>query len=128
AQLHLAPHRHLPVQGGQSGGDGRGLFHCRGADRVPAAPVRQGSAPPQVGPRGQVLLDRAKAPRSRRQRDEEPVLRGLPVSSILRELWAFLRVRKKYWLLPAILMLGVMGGLVVLTQGSAIAPFIYTLF
>jgi hypothetical protein len=48
--------------------------------------------------------------------------------SILRELWAFLRVRKKYWLLPAILMLGVMGGLVVLTQGSAIAPFIYTLF
>jgi hypothetical protein len=48
--------------------------------------------------------------------------------SILRELWAFLRVRKKYWLLPAILMLGAMGGLVVLTQGSAIAPFIYTLF
>jgi hypothetical protein len=48
--------------------------------------------------------------------------------SIVRELWRFLRVRKKYWLLPIVLMLGTMGGLVVLTKGSAVAPFIYTLF
>ena len=40
----------------------------------------------------------------------------------------FLRVRKKYWLLPILIMMVIFGGLIVLTQGSAIAPFIYTLF
>jgi hypothetical protein len=48
--------------------------------------------------------------------------------SFLLEFWAFLRARKKFWLLPIMLVLLVFGGLVVLTQGSAIAPFIYTLF
>ena len=48
--------------------------------------------------------------------------------SFLRELWAFMRVRKKFWLLPILLMMGIFGGLLVLTQGSAVAPFIYTLF
>lgn len=48
--------------------------------------------------------------------------------SFLYELWRFMRVRKKYWLLPIMLMMLVFGGLLVLTQGSAIAPFIYTLF
>ncbi len=47
---------------------------------------------------------------------------------IFGELWMFLRVRKKYWLMPVVVMLAVMGGLIVLTKGSAIAPFIYTLF
>jgi hypothetical protein len=44
------------------------------------------------------------------------------------ELWQFMRVRKKYWLLPILTMMVIFGGLVVLTQGSAVAPFIYTLF
>jgi hypothetical protein len=44
------------------------------------------------------------------------------------ELWSFIRIRRKYWLLPIIVMLAVFGGLVVLAKGSAIAPFIYTLF
>jgi hypothetical protein len=44
------------------------------------------------------------------------------------ELWRFMRVRKKYWLLPVLIMMVVLGGLVVITKGSAIAPFIYTLF
>jgi len=44
------------------------------------------------------------------------------------ELWRFMRVRKKFWLLPILLLMVVLGGLVVLTKGSAIAPFIYTLF
>jgi uncharacterized protein DUF5989 len=44
------------------------------------------------------------------------------------ELWAFMRVRKKFWLLPVIVMMTVFGGLVVLGKGSAIAPFLYTLF
>jgi hypothetical protein len=46
----------------------------------------------------------------------------------LAELWSFLRIRKKYWLLPILTMMVILGGLVVLTQGSAVAPFIYTLF
>jgi hypothetical protein len=48
--------------------------------------------------------------------------------SILTELWQFMRVRKKYWLLPIMLMMALFGGLIVLTQGSAVAPFIYTVF
>ena len=44
------------------------------------------------------------------------------------ELWRFMHVRKKFWLLPILLMMVVFGGLVVLTKGSALAPFIYTLF
>jgi hypothetical protein len=48
--------------------------------------------------------------------------------SFFREFWAFLRVRKKYWLLPVLVVTAVMGGLIILTQGSAVAPFIYTLF
>lgn len=44
------------------------------------------------------------------------------------ELWEFLRVRKKFWLIPVIVAMALFGGLVVLSNGSAIAPFIYTLF
>ncbi len=46
----------------------------------------------------------------------------------LKELWDFLRARKKLWLLPIIVIMLVLGGLLVLAQGSVIAPFIYTLF
>ena len=48
--------------------------------------------------------------------------------SFLGELWTFLKVRKKLWLLPIILMMLVMGGLLMLAQGAAVAPVIYTLF
>jgi hypothetical protein len=44
------------------------------------------------------------------------------------ELWSFMQVRKKYWLLPIIVMLAVFGGLIILAKGSAVAPFIYTIF
>ena len=44
------------------------------------------------------------------------------------ELWEFLKVRKKFWLLPIYVMMGLFGGLVILSQGSAVAPFIYTIF
>jgi hypothetical protein len=50
------------------------------------------------------------------------------MGEIVLELWGFLRVRKKFWLLPIVLFLVVLSGLVVLTSGSALAPFIYTLF
>ena len=48
--------------------------------------------------------------------------------SFIRELWSYLRARKKYWLAPIMIMMALFGGLIVLTQGSAVAPFIYTLF
>ena len=44
------------------------------------------------------------------------------------ELWRFMRVRKKFWLLPIILMMVILGGLLILAEGSAVAPFIYTIF
>lgn len=46
----------------------------------------------------------------------------------LQDLWGFLKVRKKFWLLPIILTLLLFGALIVLTSGSAVAPFIYTIF
>jgi len=46
----------------------------------------------------------------------------------IAELWMFLKIRKKFWLLPVVVMMAVFGGLVVLSQGSAVAPFIYTIF
>ena len=48
--------------------------------------------------------------------------------SFFSEFWRFLRTRKKYWLAPILIVMAVFGGLVVLAQGSAVAPFIYTLF
>lgn len=48
--------------------------------------------------------------------------------SFLLEIWEFLRVRKKFWLLPVVLMMVLFGGLLVLSHGSAVAPFIYTIF
>ena len=46
----------------------------------------------------------------------------------LREIWDFMRIRKKFWLLPVVIMMALFGGLIILTQGSAVAPFIYTIF
>ena len=47
---------------------------------------------------------------------------------LLKDLWGFMRVRKKFWLAPIIIVLLLLGSLIVLSQGSAVAPFIYTLF
>ena len=46
----------------------------------------------------------------------------------LEEFWEFIKVRKKYWLLPIIIVLLLFGGLIILSQGSVVAPFIYTIF
>jgi hypothetical protein len=48
--------------------------------------------------------------------------------NLVMELWRFMRVRKKFWLLPILLVMLLLGGLLILAKGSAIAPFIYTLF
>lgn len=48
--------------------------------------------------------------------------------SFIKELWEFLKIRKKLWLLPIIIMMVTLGGLLILAKGSVVAPFIYTLF
>jgi len=48
--------------------------------------------------------------------------------AILKEFWDFIKIRKKWWLAPIIIILVLLGALIVLTEGSALAPFIYTLF
>lgn len=48
--------------------------------------------------------------------------------SLVRELWRFMRIRKKFWLLPIFVVMLLLGGLLILAKGSAIAPFIYTIF
>ena len=48
--------------------------------------------------------------------------------SFLKELWAFMCTRKKYWLIPILVMMVILGALIVMAQGSAVAPFIYTVF
>ena len=47
---------------------------------------------------------------------------------LIRDLWGFMRVRKKFWLAPIFIVMLLLGGLIVLTQGTAVAPFVYTLF
>lgn len=47
---------------------------------------------------------------------------------LLKEIWRFMKVRRKFWLLPIMVMMVIFGGLIVLTKGSAVAPFIYTIF
>jgi uncharacterized protein DUF5989 len=60
-------------------------------------------------------------------RDDEKPLQGEPVPSLIRELWAFMLARKKFWLLPIIVIMVLLGGLMVLTP-SVIAPFMYTIY
>jgi hypothetical protein len=48
--------------------------------------------------------------------------------SLVREFWSFLRVRKKWWLAPIVIIMALFGGLIVFTHGSALAPFVYTIF
>jgi competence protein ComGC len=48
--------------------------------------------------------------------------------AVVNEMWRFMRTRKKFWLLPVLIVMLVFGGLLILTQGSAVAPFVYTLF
>jgi len=55
-------------------------------------------------------------------------LRHILMLELLRDLWFFMLQRKKFWLVPIILIMVLLGGLIVLTQGSALAPFIYTIF
>jgi hypothetical protein len=57
-----------------------------------------------------------------------PAQSSIAMLSLVAELWQFMRIRKKFWLLPIMLAMALFGGLTIFTKGSAIAPFIYTLF
>ncbi|MBK1629186.1 hypothetical protein CKO31_00260 [Thiohalocapsa halophila] len=76
----------------------------------------------------------AAAVRPQRKRDAVACIRGHTTEKtrsmleLLKDLWGFMRERKKFWLAPIILVLLLLGALMVLAQGSAVAPFIYTLF
>ena len=50
------------------------------------------------------------------------------IISFVREFWVFLRVRKKFWLVPILVVMAIFGGLIVFSEGTAVAPFIYTIF
>ena len=50
------------------------------------------------------------------------------IISFVREFWAFLRARKKFWLVPILVVIAILGGLIVFSEGTAVAPFIYTIF
>jgi hypothetical protein len=74
------------------------------------------------------LLDRARAAGGWGIDYEAAVLRGIQMDSLIVEFWHFLRVRKKFWLAPLMITMALFGALLIASQGSAIAPFIYTLF
>jgi hypothetical protein len=82
----------------------------------------------RAGSYGIVRQPPAPAGETMRDQSRGPTVPGDRQMAFLLEFWRFLRVRKKYWLLPVLLMMVMFGGLIVLTQGSAVAPFIYTLF
>ncbi len=113
----------------ESFGHGHHFLFDDFSDRVADTSIRKGSAPAQAESRSKILLAGAGTFRRCAPKHEEPILIGnTAMLNIVRELWLFLLARKKYWLLPIIVMLALLGGLVVLSKGSAIAPFIYTIF
>ena len=74
-------------------------------------------------------LDNTPAGRSNRLSNRENVAAVTEVQvEFLTEFWSFMRVRKKFWLLPILISMAMFGGLIVMFHGSAVAPFIYTLF
>lgn len=73
-------------------------------------------------------MDRPSATRPQARFIQKPILRLDNMISIIKELWAFLRTRKKLWLAPIIIMMVILGMLMIVAQSSVVAPFIYTLF
>ena len=109
----------------QSRDSGPGVLSRRGADGAADAGFQERSAQAEARSGRWELLG---PPAARGWVDEQTVLTRGDLMSLLKELWTFLRVRKKFWLLPLVAVLVAVGALLVLAQGSAIAPFIYTIF
>jgi hypothetical protein len=107
---------------------GRDVLYALSICRIPVTHYGQGSYATQSGSRSQNLQSATANPA--RLPHAPPVLiqEELSMGEFIRELWSFMKVRKKFWLLPIIICLLLLGGLIVFTSGSAVAPFIYTLF
>jgi hypothetical protein len=75
-----------------------------------------------------VRSEPGQLPRSEHQEPEREAGETFLMLDFLKDLWAFMRERKKFWLAPIILVMVLLGALIVFAQGSALAPFIYTLF
>src|SRR5262249_40460016 len=112
-----------PPQDRQPDRDGPAVLRHHPADGPRHAPAGQGPVAAEAGSGRRQLLD--CAPAGTQARNHE---RSVLMMDFLAELWRFMRVRKKFWLLPILVMMVVFGGLVVLTKGTVFAPFIYTLF
>jgi hypothetical protein len=106
---------------------GAALLFCGDPDGVGYANGRQTTIASRNRSDCRQLLDRARAGYERVIEYEAAVLRD-PMGSFIVEFWSFLRVRKKFWLAPIMITMALFGVLLIATQGSAIAPFIYTLF
>src|SRR6266700_330991 len=123
AQPRMDDARPALAQNRQPRGHGPVVLWHDPSDRAGDAVAGQGPVAVETRARCRDLLDRARAGTATRNH-ERPVL----MTDFLAELWRFMRVRKKFWLLPILIMMVVFGGLVVLTKGTVFAPFIYTLF
>src|SRR5262249_26990151 len=111
----------------QSDRERSGVLYSGDAHCFNDAYERQRSASFAVGPCGEQLLAAPQSSRARARDNGQSVLRGEFVS-FLKELWKFLRGRKKLWLVPILVTLVLFGALLILAQTTAVAPFIYTLF
>jgi hypothetical protein len=107
---------------------GRTVLYALPFNRVFVAPYWKGPDAAQTEPLCQDLQGTAVIAGSIPH--ATPVLKRKerPMGEFLRELWAFMKDRKKFWLLPIVLCLLLLGGLVAFTSSSAVAPFIYSLF
>ena len=88
--------------------------------------VQERSLKTSIPFKGNLSLDRTQKSHYKGKL-ERPIL-GEKTMAFIAELWKFMRVRKKFWLLPIILVLLMLVGLIIFAEGSAVAPFVYTLF
>lgn len=102
--------------------DGCRFFWTDLADGVTDAFIRKG---PNAAQARCCTDNLSRSPRSNRS----PIIdEAFLMLELIKDLWSFMRIRKKFWLAPIIIVMLLLGGLIVLSQGSAVAPFIYTLF
>ena len=113
-----------PVDGPDCNATYFGYIVLRGdlANDFDSNPARKGLHVAQVRSRRPQLPNRKQEAISRKPKE------ALLMIDLISDLWSFMRERKKFWLAPIILLMVLLGGLLVVSQGSAVAPFIYTLF
>jgi hypothetical protein len=133
AELRLDKTKHTFTQNDQSYRDWSDLYFGDTTRRITAAIVWEGYFTFAVSHWSEKLLDRTPSSGAITKQPSTPILifslsyKGLTVS-LLKELWFYARQRKKYWLIPILIVMILMGGLLVAAEGSVFAPFIYTLF